>query len=92
MLCFDFCARYTETEIEALENKHTKQLLKMRDSFYHNSEYCQDLCGDKDECFECLSNLEFNKAAIKRILSTREHIPNKQESKALRKQRIKEGR
>lgn len=92
MLCFDFCTRYSEAEIEALKKKHTKQLLKMRNSLYHTSEYCQDLCGDKDECSECLNNVEFNRNTIKRILSTREHVLNKQESKALRKQRIKEGR
>lgn len=38
MLCFDFCTRYTEAEIEALEKKYTKQLLKMHDSFYVRKE------------------------------------------------------
>ena len=92
MLCCDFQKRYSEADVEALEKKHTKQLLKERNSFYVNTGYCHDCCGDRDECFECLSNIEFNRAVIKRLLGTREHVPNKQESKALRKQRIKEGR
>lgn len=92
MLCYDFCTRYTETEIEALEKKHTKQLLKEHNSSYVRSEYCTDCCGDHEECSECQSNIEFNRAVIKRLLATREHVLNKQESKALRKQRIKEGK
>ena len=92
MLCFDFMERYTEAEIAGLDTKHTKQLLNLRNSYYVNTGYCLDWCGDLPECKECRSNIKFNTALIKSILSTREHIPNKQESKTLRKQRIKEGR
>ena len=35
---------------------------------------------------------DYNMEQVKALLATREHIPNKKESKALRKQRIKEGR
>lgn len=92
MLCYDFQKRYSEANIEVLAKKPTKQLLKERNSSYVCSEYCVDCCGDYKECSECLSNIEFNRAVIKRLLATREHVPNKQESKAIRKQRIKEGK
>ena len=92
MLCYDFQKRYSEADLKALEKKHTKQLLKERNSSYVCSEYCTDCCGDHEECAVCQSNIEFNRAAVKRLLATREHIPNKPESKALRKQRIKEGK
>ena len=92
MLCYDFQKRYSEADVEALEKKHTKQLLKERNSFYINTGNCYDWCGDLEGCSECRSNIEFNKAVIKRLLATREHVLNKQESKALRKQRIKEGK
>lgn len=92
MLCYDFQKKYSETDLKALEKKHTKQLLKERNSSYIRSEYCMDCCGDREECSECQSNIEFNRAVLKRLLATREHVLNKQESKALRKQRIKEGK
>lgn len=92
MLCYDFQDKYSTAAVEALETMCTKQLLKLRNSSYKRSELCSDCCGDFEECTECLKNEEFNKLVIKRLLSTREHVPNKQESKALRKQRIKEGR
>ncbi len=94
MLCCDFQKRYSEADVEALESMHTKQLLNERNHLYHVSEYCADCCCDKydEECERCGNNHEFNMAQVKRILATREHVLNKQESKALRKQRIKEGR
>lgn len=92
MPCYDFQKRYSKADVEALEKKHTKQLLKERNGSYIRSEYCTDCCGDHEECVECQSNIEFNKAVINRLLATREHVLNKQESKALRKQRIKEGK
>ena len=94
MACFDFQDKYSSEDIRALENMHTKQLLNERNHLYHVSEYCADCCCDKydEECQRCGNNHEFNMQQVKRILATREHVPNKQESKALRKQRIKEGK
>ena len=92
MLCFDFQDRYSEADVATMEKMNTRQLLKLHKTSYLRSEFCSDCCGDLDECADCLKNEEFNKATLKRILATREHIPSKQESKALRKQRIKEGR
>ena len=92
MSCFDFQDKYTDENIRALENMHTKQLLNERNRLYHVSEYCADYyCNYDEECQLCGNNHEFNLQQVKRILATREHVPNKQESKALRKQRIKEG-
>ena len=47
-------------------------------------------------CPYCWGSEEWNKVReyqklIKSVLSTREHIPNKQESKAIRKAKIKKG-
>ena len=93
MHCDDYVNRYTEADIAALNQKHTKQLLKERDKFYVVSEYCHDcFTSSSKECMACESNFLYNRATVKRILVTREHIPNKQESKAIRKQRIKEGK
>lgn len=94
MACFYFHPKYSYADIRALENMHTKQLLNERNHLYHVSEYCADCRCDKhdEECQRCGNNHEFNMQQVKRILATREHVLNKQESKALRKQRIKEGR
>lgn len=93
MICLYFSPRYTEDKIKALEKMHTKQLLNERNRLYHVSEYCADCC-DKydDECKQCGSNRDFNVQQVKRILTTREHVLNKQESKSLRKARIKRGK
>ena len=92
MPCYDFQDKYSAMDIAALEGKHTKQLLKERNRFYVNAGFCYDCCGDLDECGECRSNIEYNLGQVKRILATREHVLNKQESKALRKERIKKGK
>jgi len=94
MACFYFHYKYTYADIRALENMHTKQLLNERNHLYHVSEYCADCRCDKqdEECARCGNHQNFNMEQVKRILATREHVLNKQESKALRKQRIKEGR
>ena len=94
MACFYFQDKYTNDDLRALENMYTKQLLNERNRLYHVSEYCADCCCDKydEECQGCGNNHEFNMQQVKRILATREHVPNKQESKALRKQRIKVGK
>lgn len=91
--CHDFRARYTDADIIALNQMHTKQLLKKRDGLYCVSEFCADCCSREDpECLACWANLRYNKEQIKQILATREHILNKKESKELRKQRIRQGR
>lgn len=94
MACSDFQDKYTNEELRALENMHTKQLLNERNRLYHVSEYCADCCCDRydKECKRCDDNRKFNRQQVKRILATREHVPNKQESKALRKLIIKKGK
>ena len=44
MSCFDFQDKYSNEDIRALENMHTKQLLNERNRLYHVSEYCADCC------------------------------------------------
>lgn len=90
--CYCFYHKYSASDIEALKKLHTKQLLKTRNALY--SEPC---CGSyfsswHPTCVKCCANVEYNRQQVKAILATREHVLNKQESKALRKQKIKEGR
>lgn len=94
MNCLYFSDRYSNADIAELEKMRTRQLLKKRNRLYHVSEYCSDCCCDRydEECAMCSNNQAFNMTQVKRILATREHIPNKQESKALRKEKIKRGR
>lgn len=92
MPCFDFQERYSDADIEALEKMHTKQLLKRRNSLYHSGCSGTYYVSNSPECEACCRNTEYNMEQVKKILATREHILSKQESKALRKQRIKEGR
>jgi hypothetical protein len=91
--CDEFTERYTTEELEALNKLHTKQLLRKLRGIDICSEYCQDMSDRRNpECVKCWANQKYNKEQLKAILATREHIPNKQESKALRKERIKKGR
>jgi hypothetical protein len=89
--CREFREAYTEEEIKNLEKLHTKQLLNKKRGLYIAGDICIDSCGDLDECNECLNNEKFNLGILKNILSTREHILNKKESKELRKAKIKKG-
>lgn len=91
MRCGEFREAYTEKEIKNLEKLHTKQLLNKKRGLYIAGDICRDCCGDLDECKDCLNNEKFNQHILKNILSTREHIPNKKESKELRKAKIKKG-
>ena len=91
MQCYDFCIRFSKDDIEALEKMHTKQLLKRRNSLYHNGCSGSYYVSNSPECEACCQNTEYNMEQVKKILATREHILNKQESKALRKQKIKGG-
>ena len=69
---------------EQMEKMHTRQLLKeLRRTHSYGCECCW---GDEDwKQLYCYRN------QLKAVLATREHIPNKQESKALRKARKKKG-
>ena len=91
MVCFDFQDKYSNEDIHALENMHTKQLLNERNRLYHCGCSANYYVSNSSECEACCQNEYYNMEQVKKILATREHIPNKQESKALRKQRIKEG-
>lgn len=90
--CFNFRHRYTEQDLTALTQMHTKQLLKERDHCYSSRCSGNYYTSNCPECKACLANQDYNKDQIKRILATREHIPNKKEAKELRKERIKRGR
>ena len=71
-----------------LESMHTKQLLKELRNTYAG------ICCDTDWCENgalCKHNHDENVRRIKEILATRPHIPNKQESKAMRIAKIKKG-
>ena len=72
----------TDDELQKLK---TRQLLSLLRS------------SRKMGCPYCWRSEEWNKVwdyqkRIKAVLATREHIPNKQESKAIRKAKIKKGK
>ena len=79
-MTIEFYDRKTKEELSKL---HTKQLLKHLRNTYGWGDYDWE-CKD----YEALSKYQ---DLIKSILATREHIPNKKESKALRKAKIKKG-
>lgn len=68
-----------------IENMHTKQLLRLLRSLY-SVDNCWEYTGDKFIKI-CKEHDEF-RSIIKLELSKREHIPNKKESKKIRKQKI----
>ena len=75
---------------EEFDKYHTKQLMDMR----HNEPYpsyceytCECCCAEE----ECSANRGKNYKTLREVLATRPHVLNKQESKALRKQRKKQG-
>ena len=70
---------------EQLKNLKTRQLLNLLHSTYHwgDSYYWKS---------EDWKDLERYRMIIKKELATREHIPNKIESKLIRKARIKKGK
>ena len=75
---------------EELEKLHTKQLLNSRITHYPRCDnYYYSPCSYWAECKKEFD--DFNKL-VKEILATRPHVPNKQESKAIRKAKIKKGR
>ena len=78
---FKEMATYTPEEMKRL---HTRHLLgELRHTYRCGCPYCW-----KDSDWEQLRNY---KAQLKQELATREHIPNKPESKAIRKAKIKKG-
>ena len=78
--------KLNKTECEKL---HTKQLLNKLRNLTKNPPYqCMGFCTNYSECAK---THEQNLVLVKEILSTREHVLNKQESKCLRKERIKRG-
>lgn len=90
--CYCFYHKYSASDIEALKKLHTKQLLKTRDALYSGPCCGSYFSSAHPTCVECYANVKYNRQQVKDILATREHVLNKQESKTLRKQRIKEGR
>lgn len=82
-----YCGGFTDIEIhtpEQMKKMHTKQLLiELRSSYSWGCEYCWN-----DEDWDKLRNY---RNELKNELATREHIPNKIESKMIRKAKIKKG-
>ncbi len=81
------CGGFKELAIltpEQIKKAHTRQLLgELRGTYHCGCPYCW-----KDSDWDELRNY---KNELKQELATREHIPNKKESKAIRKARIKKG-
>jgi hypothetical protein len=83
ILCGGFKEMHTYTP-EEMKKLHTRQLLgELKHTYHCACAYCW-----KDSDWKQLDNY---KAQLKQELATREHIPNKQESKAIRKAKIKKG-
>ena len=79
---------YKPSTREELEKLHTKQLLDRRI-------FSTYPCYSDIQCphyAECMRGLEEEQALIKEILTTRPHVPNKKESKRIRKEKIKRGK
>ena len=75
---------------EQLEKYHTKQLIKILRA---QSRQLDLSCADGCKYFlTCKKIIEKNIILLKEILATRPHIPNKKESKAIRKAKKKNGK
>lgn len=84
---------YNKAELEKL---HTKQLLRYYRYCYsqfdwieRNGNCCAECCGHGKECW---ATLKANHDLVCSILNTREHVPNKKESKANRINKKKSGK
>lgn len=81
------CIKFKNLDIyssDELQKLKTRQLLaELRKTHTMGCPYCW---GDED-----WEGLRSYRVCIKTVLATREHIPNKQESKAIRKARKKKG-
>lgn len=89
--CFNFRPRYTEVDLIVMEKMHTKQLLKERDRCYSGGCSGNYYTSNSPECQACIANQDYNLKQVKKLLATREHIPNKKEAKEIRKQKIRVG-
>jgi hypothetical protein len=68
---------------EHLESLRTRQLMALLDDA-RTCGWCYEYVGGKE--------VQIDHADIKAVLDTREHIPNKQEAKALRRENARKGR
>ena len=75
--------KFNSMEYEILVRLHTKQLLKELRKTYNYWDYDWTIEDDAEL-------LEYQNT-IKSILATREHVPNKQESKIIRRLKAKKG-
>jgi hypothetical protein len=71
-------------KIENLEQYHTKQLLKILKMVRH-------INWNRPNGYDW-DYIEILKNKLREILSTREHVPNKKESREIRLEKIKHGR
>ncbi len=85
MITDKFKKMYNVLDINVIQRMPTRQLLKHLRSTYHWWDY-NDWSIEED-----CSLIEYQ-ALLRAELATREHIPNKIESKRIRKARIKKGR
>ena len=75
---------------EEMKNLHTRQLLKELRWTYRQS--CPNYWACDGQCPQLwCTQIKIYRANLKAELATREHIPNKIESKRIRKARIKQG-
>ncbi len=86
------CQGVAEFSAADLEKFHTKQLLKMRQDFPGDDGWHERTCGCCPRDAECEVIRRKNHEALRAVLATRPHVLNKQESKARRKQRKKQGK
>lgn len=84
MCCIPF-KMYKIYSFDELQNLKTRQLLKELNNTRH---WGCSYCWTKEDW----RDLSFYQTMIKEVLATREHIPNKKESKLIRRMKIKKGR
>jgi hypothetical protein len=72
------------TSEEYLKSLHTRQLMKLRDAAYAVSDIGMDL--DRVAFYNVTPTLSVSIHQIRSELNTREHVPNKIESKKIRQQ------
>ena len=77
-------SKFNKWSIEQIQYAHTRQLLKELRRTYRLVDY--------DWSDEDYQELQVYRITLKNELATREHIPNKIESKLIRKERIKKGK
>ena len=84
---------WIEYNYEELNEKNTRELMAHFESIRAYMTNAEANVKDKEEqLFEAKSTLKLYKnyyQKIKDVLSTREHIPNKQEAKAIRQEKAK---